>query len=93
MVKFSEKNIDFKVLLYPLKEYIVPILDEAVSLCRERHLLGLEQGVDNYTFGTDAFGIVKNTSVLNPALKMSCAPFHSSMEVSTSPFLYRCTVS
>ena len=74
MVEFYEKNIDFKVLLYPLKEYIVPILDEAVSLCRERHLLGLEQGVDNYTFGTDAFGIVKNK--VKAKIEDGQIPFH-----------------
>lgn len=41
----------------PVLEYIVPLLDEALTAAAERHLLANGRGADGFSFGTDAWSL------------------------------------
>lgn len=51
------EHLDITRLVPAVREHLVPILDDALSLCAERHLVGVGRGVDMFSFGTDAWSI------------------------------------
>ncbi len=44
-------------LLAPVREHLLPILEETLDLCAERHALAEGQGADGFSFGTDAWSL------------------------------------
>jgi len=44
-------------LVRPVVDHLLPLLDESLSACAERHRIADGQGVDNFSFGTDAWSL------------------------------------
>lgn len=48
-------DIDMAGLVAPVSEHLVPLLQEGLEACVERHRTGEGRGADSYSFGTDAW--------------------------------------
>lgn len=42
-------------LAKPVEQYLLPLLQDSIRICRERHLLGEGRGADNFSFYTDVW--------------------------------------
>jgi hypothetical protein len=63
----------FAPLIRPVQEYVIPLLDDALSAAAERHQLTIDRGSDNLSFGTDAWSLP--TRLLRNAIEDQVIPF------------------
>lgn len=55
--KYEDKLLE---LAEVAKQELIPLLKEALTACAERHQLTLNEGSDNFSFGTDAWSFPKH---------------------------------
>lgn len=52
-----DSDEDLESLRRPVLQYLVPLLDEALTAASERHLLADGRGADGFSYGTDAWSL------------------------------------